>query len=185
MEFAKSDDALPLSDRCRDKVFAHRKGRGSGSRDGEGRTKTAPAGAEEDLLNTLPHLLHRASQGADWLVDRRLAEFNLTNRQFSVLEDIDRNVGQSQIKLVARTGIDRSTLVNILDRLQGRGLVTRRRSGHDRRAVVLKLTEHGKDVLAKARPIVSTVNRDLIARLPEEHRDALLAFLEHAGSSRG
>ncbi|MBT0653431.1 MarR family winged helix-turn-helix transcriptional regulator [Geomobilimonas luticola] len=43
-----------------------------------------------------------------------------------------------------------ATVVGILDRLEGKGLVTRTRSKEDRRAIDLNLTEKGKDVVAKA-----------------------------------
>lgn len=125
----------------------------------------------------LPSLLHRAAQCADWHVERRLARLQLTARQFAVLDAINRSPGLRQTELGVTTGIDRSTIVNIVDRLERRGLVVRNQAPFDRRAVALLLSIEGQHTVAKARPLVEAVHAQLLAGLPEKFRPEIQALL--------
>lgn len=140
-----------------------------------------PGGRSDEAgsRSTLPYLLHRASQRAEWHIDRLVAPFQLTARQFTVLDEVDLNAGLNQIRLGSRTGIDRSTLVNIIDRLEGRGLILRLRSDVDRRSVALQLTEEGRKQLEIARPLVRQVNDHLLSMLPEAMRLDFVSCLEN------
>lgn len=161
-----------------------RGGRHSGSitrrppaRDDDGGGGAAPA-AETPVPRALNHLLHRAAQRADAEVERALASLVLTARQFAVLDEVERHADDSQIRLGAKTGIDRSTLVNIIDRLQRRGLIERHRSKFDRRESVLRLTDAGREILELARPAVRLANEALMASVPHEQQGAFLSQLE-------
>ena len=72
---------------------------------------------------------------------------DLTPRQLAVLVTVANNEGLSQTGLVDRTGIDRSTLADIVRRLQRKGLLQRRRTKEDARAYAVKLTDEGRRVL--------------------------------------
>lgn len=147
------------------------------SDDGNGASSERPRrSADADLA--LNQLLHRTAQRADALVERALADLQITARQFAVLNDVERNPGTSQIRLGAATGIDRSTLVDIIDRLQRRGQIERQRSSFDRRETALQLTDSGLAALEAARPIVLAVNTALLASIPEGQRDALIQCLD-------
>lgn len=156
---------------------------GRRSRDRPPRTRrpggTAPPPGSGDRYppQALPHLLHRAAQTADWYVDRRLAVHHLTSRQFFVLDDIDKHPGESQIELGGHTGIDRSTLVSIIDHLQRNGHVVRARSPFDRRAVALHLTDSGKSLMEETRHLVLDIDSLLLGHLAEEHREMFVAGL--------
>jgi len=98
------------------------------------------------------HLLHRAGQCA---TDTFMAEANssgLTPRQFAVVTTIAGEEGLTQTELVARTGIDRSTLAEIVGRLLGRGLIHRKRAKEDARAYAIKLTAQGWKSLRDGEP---------------------------------
>jgi DNA-binding MarR family transcriptional regulator len=68
---------------------------------------------------------------------------------------IRQNPGLTQSRLAQAIGIDRSTLVNSLDRLQARRLVLRRASRTDRRANLLELTPAGESLLAEVTPLIA------------------------------
>lgn len=143
-------------------------------------TETATAmvaEADAGRVVLLTDLLHRAAQRADRDVERALLTYGLTARQFSVLNAIFDTPGLWQIQLSSATGIDRSTIVNIVDRLERRGLVARTQSQFDRRAVALQLTEHGLAITAKARPLVETIHNNLTAMLPQQSRLQLTGLL--------
>ena len=66
------------------------------------------------------HLLHRASQCVDELFHAATRELDITPRQFLVLANIEKRGGLSQTTLVERTGIDRSTMADVIRRVQRR-----------------------------------------------------------------
>ncbi|MGH9810564.1 MAG: MarR family winged helix-turn-helix transcriptional regulator, partial [Terriglobia bacterium] len=91
---------------------------------------------------------------------------DLTPRQLAVLVTVAQNEGLSQTGLVDRTGIDRSTLADIVRRLQKKGLIQRRRTKEDARAYAVKLTDEGKRVLRTAEPIARRVDDRILDALP-------------------
>jgi DNA-binding MarR family transcriptional regulator len=65
----------------------------------------------------------------------------LTVPQLAVLVTVVENEGLSQTDLVERTGIDRSTLADIVKRLKGKGQLPRKRTKEDTRTYAVKLTQ--------------------------------------------
>ena len=123
------------------------------------------------------HLLHRAGQCAGDIFQSEMASGDLTPRQYAVLITVARNEGLSQTNLVTRTGIDRSTLADIIRRMIKKGLLQRRRTKEDARAYAVKLTEEGRRVLESAQPLVDRVDQRVLAVLPGQQRDQFLKDL--------
>lgn len=91
-----------------------------------------------------------------------------------ILVEANPGITQSRLALAARR--DRSTMVGVLDQLEARGLIERRR-GADRRSNGLWLTRRGRSFLARALERIGAHERRIAARLtPAEHRQ-LLALL--------
>lgn len=123
------------------------------------------------------HLLHRAGQCADDLFTSSTENVQLTPRQYTVLNcaaDID---GASQTDLVEKTGIDRSTLADIVRRLVERGLLERERTRRDARMYAVRVTEAGRDVLARVRPATQESECRLLAAIAPGDREAFLRSL--------
>jgi DNA-binding MarR family transcriptional regulator len=89
--------------------------------------------------------------------------------------------GPSQTDIVERTGIDRSTLADIVRRLKGKGLLQRRRTKEDARAYAVRLTEEGQQVLPSAEPRARRVDEQILDALPAKRRaefiDALASIM--------
>ncbi|MFM9941619.1 MAG: MarR family winged helix-turn-helix transcriptional regulator [Hyphomicrobiaceae bacterium] len=126
---------------------------------------------------SLLHLLHRASQICSERFARTIGDSNLTPRQLIVLSIVDTDPGISQTAIVTATGIDRSTLADIVRRLVQRRLLTRRRSKIDARAYVINLTTEGRSVLATAAPMMARVDADMLAAIPAQHQVQLIGLL--------
>jgi len=77
------------------------------------------------LERSATHLIHRAGQRATDIFQAEARDSGLTPRQFAVLMTIAEEEGLTQTDLVDRTGIDRSTLADIVARLLARGLIQR------------------------------------------------------------
>jgi hypothetical protein len=86
------------------------------------------------------HLLHRAHQAVGQIFTIGMQTNGLTARQLAVLVAVVENEGLSQTDLVERTGIDRSTVADIVKRLKGKGLLQRKRTKEDARAYAVKLS---------------------------------------------
>lgn len=123
------------------------------------------------------HLLHRAGQCAGDIFQAELGERDLTPRQFAVLVTVAHNEGLSQTNLVDMTGIDRSTLADIVRRMLKKGLLQRRRTKEDARAYAVKLTEEGWRVLKAAEPMAKRVDDRILAVLSGAQRDRFVQDL--------
>lgn len=123
------------------------------------------------------HLLHRAEQCAADIFARIAPQGLLTPRQYAILAAIEENEGISQTGLVEKTGIDRSTLADIVRRMIDKGLVQRQRTTEDARAYAVRLTRKGANMLRKMRPYAEEVDRQILKTLPEEYRNLFLTIL--------
>ena len=107
------------------------------------------------------HLLHRASQGVTDLFAKEIKS-DLTPRQLTILRVVAQNEGCSQTNIVEHTGIDRSTMAEMVLRLVKKGMIERRRSRRDARAYVLKLTDEGRRILKNAEPLAKRVDEKIL-----------------------
>jgi DNA-binding MarR family transcriptional regulator len=123
------------------------------------------------------HLLHRAGQCAGDVFHGEIGDSDLTPRQYAVLLTVAQNEGLSQTQLVERTGVDRSTLADIVRRMLKKGLLQRRRTKEDARAYAVRLTDQGRRVLDACEPLVKRVEQRILDALPEENRMQFLADL--------
>lgn len=106
-----------------------------------------------------------------------MSDGNLTPRQFAVLHTVAQNEGLSQTDLVQRTGIDRSTLADIIRRMLKKGLLQRRRTKEDARAYAVRLTDEGWRVLKATEPMARRVDDKILAVLPGQQRERFLEDL--------
>jgi DNA-binding MarR family transcriptional regulator len=123
------------------------------------------------------HLLHRAGQCADDLFARNIGKVDLTPRQFAVLRCVADNEDLSQTDLVNMTGIDRSTLADIVRRLVERGMLQRKRTKEDARMYAVRLSASGRTALANAQPAAKTTDTRLLQVLPTEQRQDFIKAL--------
>ncbi|MEM7493804.1 MAG: MarR family transcriptional regulator [Pseudomonadota bacterium] len=129
------------------------------------------------LEQSATHLLHRAQQMAVNLSSEALGKKSLTIRQFAVLAALYEEDGQSQSSLVDMTGIDRSTLADMVARMEKSDLVARVTSKEDARAKAVSLTEHGRKAFETVAPTVQEADAILIEDLRKSRRSSLIESL--------
>ena len=129
------------------------------------------------LAGSPSHLMHRALQLALDIYSEETGPDGLTQRQFAVLEAVSMKSGLTQTDLVRATGIDRSTLADLVARMTTKGLLEREKSTLDARAKAVRLSPAGQAALEAARPTVEAADKRIMALLPKGKRDAFLDLL--------
>jgi DNA-binding MarR family transcriptional regulator len=137
---------------------------------------------ERAQLGLLPSLLgyhlRRAQIAAFNNFKRALADYDITPGRFGVLQVIAANVGLSQSELGTLLGIERSTVVAVIDQLEKRDLVQRTPAANDRRSYALKLSATGAAILAELEERVLAHERDIARNLTTPERATLIELLE-------
>lgn len=83
----------------------------------------------------------------------------------------------SQRDLIDRIGIDKSTMVRLIDELEDGGLIARERTPQDRRAYSIVLTPQGEETLAKARRTTEEVGGEMFGGFTGPERRLLVDLL--------
>jgi DNA-binding MarR family transcriptional regulator len=131
----------------------------------------------KQFTRSVSHLLKRAVQYSVHLYMDDAGKTGLTHRQFIVLQATDANDGKSQTELVKITGIDRSTLADLVARLMAQGYLQRKRSKDDARANAVRLTLAGKKALKSAQSGAEDVDKKLLSLVPSADRKPLIDCL--------
>jgi DNA-binding MarR family transcriptional regulator len=109
-----------------------------------------------------------------------LGSIGLTPALFALLNVVGAREGAIQQELGEALGIDRSTMVSLIDQLEGAGLARRRPSATDRRAREIAITPKGRRLLQRARGLIAQVEEEVLAGLTAAERRDLLALLRRA-----
>mgnify|MGYP001340834403 CR=1 FL=1 len=132
-----------------------------------------------DPHNSAVHLIHRVTQIA---ADRFATILNgtLTVRQVVIMAAIKAESSPTQTQIVTITGVDRSTVADMIMRLIKRRYVSRKRSKSDARANELKLTSEGENALAVGLAAMSRVELAELLNASKHvaMRDALATIVE-------
>jgi DNA-binding MarR family transcriptional regulator len=136
-----------------------------------------------ELAETPSHLMRRCEQLYADLYAREADGCDLTRSQLTVLSALDPNEGASQTALVEMTGIDRSTVAEMVRRMLERGLITRKRTETDLRANAVAITPTGRKALRVARAAAERAERAFLEALPAPERPKFIKYLAAIASA--
>jgi DNA-binding MarR family transcriptional regulator len=150
-----------------------------------GRAHVRPARAQgraqsADLGRLTGHLGYLVRRAQLWIFQdfiRTLAKLNIRPAQYSVLLMIEANPGLSQATLAQTLRIERARLVRLLDGLEARRFVQRRRSKSDRRSHILSLTPQGRGALGQMKALADQHEQRLAQKVGVRGRKTLLRLL--------
>lgn len=123
-----------------------------------------------ELTDRLGYLLKHAQEGYRAIQGPALTPLQLNGRLLAVLALIDAVGPALQQRLAERLGVDRTTMVGLVDTLEERGLVERGRDPVDRRGYRIAITRKGAHVLAKAMTVVDAAEEAFLTRLSDTER---------------
>ncbi len=130
------------------------------------------------LTSLLGYHLRRAQIAVFQHFAETMGAAEITPGQFGVLSVIHTNPGLSQTQLGNALGIDRSTVVAVIDRLEQRNLVMRAPSPSDRRSHALHLSEDGLALLRRLEAMVRAHEQHIARDLSEDEKVTLLRLLD-------
>jgi MarR family transcriptional regulator, lower aerobic nicotinate degradation pathway regulator len=139
--------------------------------------ETAHVGPSRELLQNVPFLLKLLGMAAK---ERSLQAFEssgLNPQHYAVLSLLEEGTRDTQATIADALGYDRSHLVGLLDELEGKSLVERRRDPGDRRRHLVSLTPAGKKTLGRLRAIAKQIDAEFLAPLDADERRQLHALL--------
>lgn len=136
--------------------------------------------AEPPVTEFAGQLLFRLWRASHVRAADVLETVGLTPALFALLNVIGVREGAIQQELGSAMGIDRSTMVSLIDQLESAGLAKRRPSATDRRAREIAITPKGRRLLRRARGMISEAEDEVLAGLTANERVALLGLLRRA-----
>jgi DNA-binding MarR family transcriptional regulator len=102
-----------------------------------------------------------------------LAALGLSPRQYSLMSVLDTDMPESQLELAHLCGLMPAQVVPVLDELESRGLVERKRSEADRRRSLVRATDQGRELLAHADELGASIMDVLFGQLDADDRHRL------------
>lgn len=113
------------------------------------RTPHDRAGTAPTVDSEITWLLHRAAQRMRYASGEQAERHGIALRDYIVLSALHKTPDQTQVELAKTLGLDKTTLMSQLDRLERGGLVVRRADPRDRRARIPEITTAGETLRAR------------------------------------
>src|SRR6266536_1046745 len=131
----------------------------------------------EELVASATFLLKRLGFAVKERAAGAYEETGLHPYHHAILIVLDQGSRETQGEIADVLGYDRGQLVGLLDELEERGLVERRRDPNDRRRHLVRLTPEGKRMLRRLRALATRIEDEFLAPLNDEERASLHALL--------
>jgi DNA-binding MarR family transcriptional regulator len=122
--------------------------------------------------------LAKASQAAIRLLSRKVAGLNITVVQAMILRFLHEEDGVTSKDLGERTMLDSATLTGVIDRLESVGMVRREHNPRDRRSILVRLTDAGRETGERLDGLMEEANREFLSEFTDGEGAALKDYLD-------
>ena len=130
------------------------------------------------LENRITYLLRRVTEAAGRMANAHLEPLGVDTRHYTVMAVVAAGGGSSQRTIADTLGLDRATVVALVDALELQGLAKRVRSRDDRRANAVELTPKGRRALKRADALMEACELSFVAALRDGEASQLRDILE-------
>jgi DNA-binding MarR family transcriptional regulator len=145
----------------------------------DGKLKSAARAVDTDILHTLLGYNIRRAQIVLWRdFALNVAEVEIRPGMFSALALVHANPGIAQVELSSELGIDKASMVTLIDRLEDAGWILRTRSSEDRRRQGITLTPNGERTYKSLKREMLDHERKFAALFTPRERDQLVRLLQ-------
>lgn len=128
-------------------------------------TSSGSASNEGAGAHRLGYLLKHAELRYARLTADALEPFGIGPREWAALNSLDEQHGLSQREVAELLGVDRTTMVALVDDLEAKGWVKRRPQPDDRRKNIVGLTSKGRDLVQRGERVIDECERQFLAAL--------------------
>lgn len=132
----------------------------------------------DDLWGRPGYLVRRLHQIHIGLFAESCEGFDLTAVQYAILSVLYAGDEFDQLSLSKAVGIDRTSGADVIKRLVRRKFATREPSENDRRARVVRITEEGRALVRRVRPMMEEAQDKFVAPLNEDEREEFMRLLD-------
>lgn len=132
-----------------------------------------PRSPDRGASHRLGYLLKHAHLRYARLTSEALEPLGVSPRQWAALNCLDEQHGLSQREAADLLGVDRTTMVALVDELQAKGWVKRQPPPDDRRKNIVRLTSKGRDVMRRGTRLIDDCERRFLAPLSEADAEQL------------
>ncbi len=126
---------------------------------------------------SLMHLIVMTAQTMRSSADQWLKKWDVTMEQLHLLKRVDVEIGQTQSALCAVTGKSAANITRLLDRLENKKYVVRRKNPEDRRASLVYLTVEGNHLREEVRYGFDGMRSELLKDIDVEKREVAIEVL--------
>ncbi|MGE3260681.1 MAG: MarR family winged helix-turn-helix transcriptional regulator [Bacteriovoracia bacterium] len=130
-----------------------------------------------NLKNYFAYCLYKSAARMKAMLDQALTGEGMVTSQLGILRILEGDGPMSQVELGGSMGIDKATMVKLLDGLESDGLVLRKGSGGDRRVKLIHITASGQAKRKAASRLREKVEKEFLAHLTEAERESLKTIL--------
>ena len=138
----------------------------------------------EELISSTVFLLGKLGYTIKTEAMEQFERAGFNPYDYSVMAFLDESARETQATVADTLGVDRSQLVGLLDGLEERALIERRRDPNDRRRQMVSLTAAGRRELGKLRKMVKSLEEEFLAPLDDAERETLHRLLLEIATHR-
>lgn len=127
-----------------------------------------------EILAALRRIIRAVDLHSKYLAQR----YGLTGPQLVVLQCLEQRGPQTTGQLAESVSLGQATLSDLLERLEKKGLIHRRRSAEDKRRVINELTSDGQQAVEDAPPLLQERFLHELKRLEDWEQSLILSTLQ-------
>jgi DNA-binding MarR family transcriptional regulator len=134
---------------------------------------------ERDIYSRPGHLIRRLQQISEAIFMKETEGFDITAVQYSALLAIRNNPGIDQTTLMEIIAFDRSTIGEVVARLEKKKLIERKIGSTDRRTKLLYITAAGSKIIKEVTPAVLRTQRLIVEPLSRSEQALFMRIMRH------
>lgn len=127
-----------------------------------------------ELTESWGYALGKITQSMSDSFCTHLAKYDINARDYGVLSIVRSNPGVTQKKIGELMSVDRTTMVQLIDALEAKGLLTRSSNPQDRRQNLITATDKGADILDDMWDVLKDGEQQTVKTLPGYQKKAIL-----------
>ena len=114
---------------------------------------------------TLLYIIKQLELATRWRLDDIFRPLGMTALQYTALTVLEHHPGISGVQLARNSFVTPQSMSDMVETLQDRGLIERRPDPTDRRRLLVSLTPSGRTLLDSYRPVVESLEREMVSEL--------------------